>query len=337
MNYRFLFLIFIMLYGAVMQSQTIESQTIKERDSLSFIDTVDSLFIDHNIKNYSFRLFSNYKVKQFKLLNDDSKSRYIPNNKYGIGFGIASSKVLIDIAFNIKTGKEEVTDRFDAQGTIIIGKHYYLNGYFQSYKGFNIKNNYGLPNEFRKDIKSITMGFNYLYTLSEIEFSYSLLKAGLAKRTKNVYITGGLGVFGVYDYFSANNNILPEGGEIYYNEEAQIKRYNSAAIGILGGFLSVFMLPKNFIASCNIMPGIGLMRKEVTLQDDKYRPSNPMLYKLDFTLALGYNVRRYYLSLIYGSGIYSTSLDFGNRHVFNLSKAKLAFGYKLGVNKKKNN
>lgn len=309
------------------------AQIEKERDSLNLIDVVDSLFIDHDIRNYSLRLFSNFKVKQFKIKNGDSKSRYIPNNRYGLGFGFASSKVLIDIAFNVKTANKEATDRFDAQGTIIVGKHHYANGFIQLYKGFNVKNNFNEPSVFRDDIKSVTVGFNYLYTLSEIEFSYSLLKAGLAKRNKNVYITGGIGVFGVYDYFSSNDNILPPNGELYYNEQAEIKRYNSVAVGVLAGFLSVFMLPKNFIASCNIMPGVALMNKKVTLQDDSYKPSNPMLYKLDFTLALGYNVKRYYVSLIYGTEMYSTDLDFDNRYSFNLSKAKLAFGYKLGVNK----
>lgn len=332
---RICFLIFSFIVSFSVQSQILKESDslIENKESLNVVQFVDSLFIDHNIKNYSLRLFFNYKVKKFNIRNDDSRLRYLPNNKYGVGFGFASSKVLIDIAFNLKTNKENVTNRFDAQGTLIAGKNHYVNGFLQSYKGFNIKNDFNEPNVFRRDIKSITVGFNYLYTLSEIEFSYSLLKAGLAKRHKNVYITGGLGVFGVFDYFSANEDIMPENGELYFNEEAQIKRYNSAAIGVLGGFLSVFMLPKNIIASCNIMPGIALMNKHVEIQDDTYRPSNPMLYKLDYTLALGYNAKRYYVSLIYEDGFYATKLDHGNKYTFNLSKAKLAFGYKLGVNR----
>ena len=43
------------------------AQIEKERDSLNLIDVVDSLFIDHDIRNYSLRLFSNFKVKQFKM------------------------------------------------------------------------------------------------------------------------------------------------------------------------------------------------------------------------------------------------------------------------------
>ncbi len=336
MKKQFLLVIFALIINNTVCSQILKKRESlkKENDSLSIIQLADSLFIDHNIKNYSLRLFTNYKVKRFRINNDDFRSRYVPNNRYGLGFGFASSKVLIDIAFNVKTDKKNVTNRLDGQGIMIIGKHHYVNGYFQSYKGFNVKNNFNEPNVFRDDIKSFTIGFNYLYTLSEIEFSYSRLKAGLAKRNKNVYITGGAGFFGLYDYFSANGNILPENGDVYYNEQAEIKRYNSMAVGVLGGFLSVFMLPKNFIASCNIMPGIGLMTKKVTLEDGSYKPSKPMLYKLDIKFALGYHVERYYINLIYGTDIYSTDLNFGNKYAFNLTKAKLAFGYRLGVNKK---
>jgi hypothetical protein len=328
MIHRILLLIVFLLVSFSSQSQ-IE----KKRDSVSFFQKIDSLFIDHDLSNYSVRLFSNYKVKQFRIINDNYKSRYFPNNRYGVGFGVANKKLLIDIAFNVKSDKENVTDRFDGQGSLIIGKHNFVNFYLQTYKGFNIKNNFNEPDVFRTDIKSWTIGLNYLYTFSEIEFSFSLLKAGLAKRNKNVYITGGLGTFLVFDYFTADDNILTENAEMYFNEEAEIEKYSGRAVGVLGGFLSVFMLPKNFIASCNIMPGVALMNKKVTLKDGSYRPSNPLLYKLDFSVALGYHVKRYYINLIYGTGIYSTNLDFDNKYLFNLSKAKLAIGYKLKVKK----
>ena len=193
------FLILLLLFT----SFAVKSQTENNSKRLSFFEIVDSLFIDHDLKNYSARVFSNYKVKQFRIINGDFKSSYVPNNRVGLGFGFASSKVLIDIAFNIKTGKKEPTNRFDAQGSIIYKNHHYVNGYIQVYNGFNIRNNFNEPNVFRDDIKSRTLGFNYLYALSEIEFSYSLLKAGLIEPDKKVYINGGFGVFMMFDYFSS--------------------------------------------------------------------------------------------------------------------------------------
>ncbi len=323
----------LLLIVFLVGSLATQAQEEKKRESARFFQIIDTLFIDHDLSNYSVRLFSNYKVKQFRLVNDDYRSSYVPNNRFGAGFGVANSKMVIDVAFNIKSDKEHVTNRFDGQGSLILGKHNFVNFYLQTYKGFNVRNNYGDPNMFRDDIRSWTVGFNYLYTFSEIEFSYSLLKAGFSKSKRKVQITGGVGTFAVFDYFTANNNVLTLVGEDYFNDEAEIERYSGRAVGLLGGFLSQFILSDNFIATCNVMPGIALMNKKVQLQDGSYRPSNPMLYKLDFSVAVGYRVGRYYANLIYGTGIYSTSLDFDNRYLFNLSKAKLAIGYKLKVKK----
>ncbi|MGY0392722.1 DUF4421 family protein [Bizionia sp. KMM 8389] len=317
----------------LMCSYTLKAQILKNIDSSRVMIAVDSMFIDRDIDNYSLRVFTNYKVKRFTIKDDNSKTQFVPNNQFGVGFGFASRKLVLDIAFNLKT-KEEITKRFDMQGTTILGKHHFVNFYVQTYKGYNVKNDYGLPTEFRSDIKSATVGFNYLFTLSEVEFSYAMLKAGLAKKDQKVYVSGGIGTFAVYDYFSSGSTILSDDAAIFYNDKADIKRYNAHGIGVLGGLLSVFMLPKNFIASFNLIPGIGILNKKVTLIDDSYRPSNPLLYKLDYTAALAYNAERYYISLIYNGSAYSTSLGFDNKQLFSLSKAKLAFGYKLGSRRK---
>ena len=325
---RILFLIVFLFVTLLGQAQEEE-----KKDSSKFFKIIDSLFIDHDLSNYSARIFSNYKVKQFRILNDDYRSRYVPNNKFGVGFGVANSKLLIDIAFNIKSGNKEATDRFDAQGSLIIGKHNYVSFYLQTYNGFNIRNNFDEPDVFRKDIRSSTVGFNYLYTFSEIEFSYALLKAGLPTKKKKVHFSGGVGTFAVFDSFKSDGNILTENGEQYFNDEAAIEKYSGRAVGILGGFLSQFVITDRFIATCNLMPGIALMNKKVELEDGSYRPSNPMLYKLDVSVALAYNVKRFYINLIYGTGIYSTNLDFDNKYLFNLSMGKFAIGYKLKVKK----
>lgn len=321
LKFRFLFLLVFCLPLFSMHAQTLEE--------------VDSLLIDRNLENYSVRVFSNFKVKKFTIKDGDSKSKFVPNNRYGLGFGLASEKFIIDLAFNIKNPNKAETKRFDLQATTILEKQHYVNLYIQTYKGFNVKNDFDVPTVFRSDIRSLTFGINYLYTFDDVAFSYSQLKAGLPqKRNKDVYITGGVGVFGVYDYFSADATILSEDTSVYYNEEANIKRYNGRALGLLAGFVSYFKLPENITATFNFMPGIALINKKITLEEDDYRPSNPMLYKIDFHLGLGYSYKRYYASLTYGNGFYTTDFDNDNNYFFNLSNAKLAIGYKLKARSK---
>ena len=294
------------------------------------LDDLDSLLVDRDIENYSIRLFSNFKVNKFSISDDDSKAKFVPNNRYGLGLGFANKKIILDIAVNIKNPNKEKTSRFDLQGTTILKDQNYVKIYTQVYRGFNAKNNFDEPTVFSNAIRSVSVGFNYMYTLDDIEFSYSQLKAGLSnKNDENIFITGGVGLFGSFDYFSAKPSILSETTSPYFNEQGNIKRYQGLSLGILGGFITYFKLPENITATVNVMPGIGLANKKITLKDGSYKPSNPMVYKLDFLLGLSYNLKQYYISLSYSNDLYNTDFGYGNDYLLNLTKAKLAIGYKF--------
>ncbi len=296
---------------------------------------LDSLFVDRDLDNYSIRIFTNFKVNKFSIKDDDDKAKFVPNNRYGLGLGFANRKIIVDVAVNIKNPNKNKTSRFDLQGSTIIKDQNYVKLYTQVYKGFNAKNNFDEPTEFRDDIRSVSIGLNFLHTFTPIEFSYSLLKAGLPeKNDQTIFVTGGVGVFAGFDYFSSDSSLLSETAQLYFNEEGNIKRYQSVSLGAMGGVMSYFKLPYGITATLNFMPGIGFAAKKVTITDDQYYPSNPMLYKLDFLLGLNYNFDRFYVSLTYNNDLNSTQLGHGNSYLLNLTKAKLALGYKLGRAKK---
>lgn len=300
------------------------------------LNDIDSLLIDRDIENYSFRIFTNYKANKFTIKNSDSKAKFVPNNRHGIGFGFANRKVILDLALNIKNPNTENTRRFDLQGTTILWDRHFVGVYLQTYKGFKAKNNFNEPVVFRNDVRSVSIGLNYLYTLDDIEFSYSLLKAGLSKRRNdNIFITAGLGGFTFFDYFSAKPSILTEDASLNFNEQGNIKRYNGTAIGVLAGLITYFKLPEDITAMVNVMPGIGVMNKRITLRDGSYTPAHPMLFKFDFSIGLAYSFEQYYAVLTYDNGLYTTDFDNGNSYRLNLTNAKLAIGYKFKRRKKR--
>ena len=218
---------------------------------------LDSLLIDRDIDNYSIRFFTNYKVNKFSVLNSYYDVKFTPNNRHGVGFGVANKKMILDIGFNLKNPNKEETARFDFQGTAIIKKRNYTDLYIQSYKGFQAKNNFGESSVFRGDMRSVSFGFSYLYTLDEIEFSYSLLKAGLLDEDdKDVFITGGLGVFGMFDYFSSDTSVLSEIALEYFNEQADIKRYQGVTVGVMGGAISYFKIKEDIKSKNNNKSGV---------------------------------------------------------------------------------
>ena len=58
------------------------------------VDDLDSLLIDRDIENYSIRIFSNYKVNKFSIKDDNSKVKFVPNNRYGIGVAYLQNLLL---------------------------------------------------------------------------------------------------------------------------------------------------------------------------------------------------------------------------------------------------
>src|SRR5690606_38856552 len=101
---------------------------------------------------------ANYKGQRFTLKDGTDKLSFVPNNKFGIGFGLGTSKLIVDIAINLKGKNENQTERFDMQGSMIIGNKNLVGILVQRYKGFNVLNNFNEPEPFREDIKSISVG-----------------------------------------------------------------------------------------------------------------------------------------------------------------------------------
>ena len=60
------------------------------------LEDLDSLLVDRDIENYSLRIFSNFKVNKFSVSDGDSKAKFVPNNRYGLGLGFANKKIILD-------------------------------------------------------------------------------------------------------------------------------------------------------------------------------------------------------------------------------------------------
>jgi len=126
-----------MLVFLVYLSSTTYAQDRISLDSIPGGALIDSLFIDHELANYSARVFVNHKSQRFSFRDGDEKLTYIPNNQNGVGVGFASSKLLIEIAFNIKPKGEEPTERFNFNVSFKLRNHLF-DFYYQRYKGFNV-------------------------------------------------------------------------------------------------------------------------------------------------------------------------------------------------------
>jgi len=243
----------------------------------------------------------------------------------GVGFGLGTRKIILDIAFNIKSKDQEPTERFNLLVSMMLNKHH-IDFFLQSYNGYNL--NYENQEDFRRDIKDFSTGGDYMYIFNASEYSMAAMKSGLVRQKKSA-ITFGLGGFLYLTRTSADSSIVPPELYPYFNEESRIVELSGIGAGVHGSFNAMVPFFKNFFASASITPGIGLMYKFVETESGSYHPEDPFVYKADISGILGYNANKYYINFTMGIVLFKTSLDQSNWIRNNTIKSKLAIGYKI--------
>lgn len=322
-----LLLILFFLTGLICRSQDIDIN-----DSTKTTNTIESLLIDRDLRNWSVRLFGNVKGQWFRLSNDNARLSYIPNNLFGIGVGVATRKLILDIAFNLKDKSTEKTYRFDLRGGFL-AKSNVFDFYFQRYRGFNIENTINDTSIFRDDITSIALGIDYLYLFNSGEYSLNLMRAGLSDHRQSTF-SFGFGGFIVYNKINADNSLVPQELYPFFNEQARIIDFTNYGIGVAGGLVSLIRLPSNFYFGISARAGIGITIKNVEAEAISYNPGNPMIYKLKATALIGYKWERFYSNISLGASTNISSLGYGNNGAFNLLDGKFVVGYRIKANKK---
>lgn len=317
----------IIIFITLFFSTQLYSQDESIFDKVQLPGFIDTLFIDRNINNWSIRVYGSYRNNIFHLKNKDEKLLYTPNNPYGIGVGIATKKLLLDVGINLKVKSKEPTERFDLHASLMLHKHQ-IDYFFQSYQGYNINNDIELSDDFRKDISSLSTGISYMYIFNANEYSVAAMKSGLS-RQKKAAISFGLGAFVFMNRMSADSSVIPFELSTRFNNEAQIKDILGIGGGVLGRFNATVPFMKKFFASLSITGGVGLLYKDVETESISYRPSNPVIYQYGLGSVIGYNGKRFYVNLLIGLTYYESDLDFGNKVYYNTTNSKLSIGYKL--------
>ena len=321
MGRKYFFCVCALVLSTPLFSQ--DTSFIKKIKVPSFIDT---LFIDRDLNNYSVRVFTNYKNSRFKFSSADEEILYEPGNPAGIGFGVGSRKLILDIAFNINPKDKEPTDRFDFQGTLMLN-HHSIDFFLQSYHGYYL--DYEDQEEFRGDISSFSTGINYLYLINSEKFSLTAMKSGLS-RQKKAAASLGLGGFLYINQISADSTIVPPELVPEYDEEARLEKLLGIGAGLLVSLDAGIPIWKNFFAAVSFTPGIGLMYKSAVTESGSSHPGDPFIFQSNLSGIVGFNAKKLYINFNLGHIIYKTSLDFDYQIIYNTAHAKLALGYKFG-------
>jgi hypothetical protein len=287
-----------------------------------------NMFWDNDPSRWSVRALANYKVNQFWLRNEDYELQLTPNNPAGLGFGIANSKLIVDIIFNLKTNKEAITDRLDIQGDFLIGRSYMLFTY-QDYQGFNVINtateDTGM---FRRDIRTRTLNLSYFFIFNESVNVLHSIFTGVNQNQKSAgTILGGITV--EWHKMDADSSIVPASSSDLFNPEAHILNYDQYGLSVSCGYSYLFALPSNWLIFLSAAPGIGLSFKTINAETITYNPSDIYQFTINADIQIGYNGGRFYGLISSMNTWFYSSLNHGNVGSSNSLKFKLILGWKL--------
>jgi len=267
----------------------------------SFFLVSTSLFSNENTKdpiiyNYTARTFFRIPMLSTSIENKEKTYRldYSPNVELQIGFGGSLYDFGGSLSFNISMEKEQrikygKTDYFDFQ-VYYINKHFGIDFYLQTYKGFYLEEDNSEDILIRDDIELAKISANFFYSFNE-KFS---LKAGIDQSRKQKtsemswFLLSGLEVFALY----SPNNIIPEkhnnNGELYY---------------LGGSFFSLFVAPGIGYITNNdgwFFTGIFFLGLGAQYRNNYFKEKVKdygISFKLNLKMSSGYNGKRFYTGI----------------------------------------
>jgi hypothetical protein len=197
------------------QSLLFAQDTLNHAKNKKLVNLFDTLLIDKDFSHWSVRAVASYKDNRFNLSNSNSTIEYTPNNRVGIGVGIATSKLVVDLVLNLKTNKEEQTERFDFQGNLLI-KQNVLILQVQNYQGYNVRNTTtDDPGNFRKDIRSFSTTLSIMHLFNAEVRTPTSIYSGVNRNLKSA---GSflIGMYTGYHIINSDSSIVPESYKVFF-------------------------------------------------------------------------------------------------------------------------
>ncbi|MGB2273952.1 MAG: DUF4421 family protein [Flavicella sp.] len=285
---------------------------------------LDTILFDPDIHHWSVRLIAGVKNYKFSL---GDRYEYTANNPEVFGVGMANRYLAVDATLNVTLGEKYPTKRLDVAFVYVKRKNL-VEGFFQHYKGFSVRDKLHSSEGFDGDLRSFTSGLRYLYLFNHKDFSFGVMKAGMYRPKKTSFR------FGMGGFVLVNNQHVPLENSLLSHQGTQIpttsfRTIRGTALGVQVGIAGLFSLPFKTFAALNIQPGLGLMNKKISLRDLNYTPKNPWISQMAISGLIGRNFEDFYgnISLVYGH--YAADFDRQNHLKLTYLTWKLSIGYRL--------
>lgn len=342
-TFIFIFLVFIMPDNGICQDTKYDSLLLKV-ESLGkqvLYKNHDTSYIQSHAEELNVKLLAINKINFFRGRDkiNGTSFRYRPDRQTNIGLGVAYKWFALDLAFNVGIREKSDVENstfFDFQANVFSSKQFlsvslqYYYGYqLFEYSGFETNSNFN--NLAREDVRTLFFGLQYLFATNYSKFS---LKAPfvlneIQRKSAGSFLIGGS--FKVYT-MDADSILSPPQNTLGF--DYPVTDMSNLRFALSFGYMYTFVVKEHFFLTLGFIPEIAFNMGDY---QTTYRQTfnNHISFGFRTMNAIGYNGLRFFGGFQLIGDLFAVRIDEQYRMDIGLGKAKLFFGYRFNVKKKK--
>lgn len=296
----------------------------------------DSTFIRSYADRFAIKLIAVNKINYFNVRDRESGTsiRYRPEYGVNLGLGISYKWFALDLAFNVGLREDDFKQKkhIDFQGRIFSSKQF-IEGSLQYYYGYKLGNisgidpDYGDIPEIRHDIRTVTVGLQYLYAFNYDKFS---LKAPFVLNEIQRKSAGSV-IFGVsFAFFTmdSDSSIVPNALRSYYNPDLHLTDLANISLAANLGYMYTYAWKENIFLTFGLIPGLSLNLGDFSAEE-RHQYKWSVSYKIKTMNSIGYNSRSFFAGVQFVGDWNNIRLDKYMHSLFNQGSLKLFAGYRF--------
>jgi hypothetical protein len=265
----------------------------------------DSTFIRSYADYLTLKLISVNKFNFFRIRDgfNGTNLRYRPEYGINLGVGFAYKWIALDLAFNFGLKEDENlpdSETLNIQTRIFSSKQF-IEGSLQYFFGHQLDRIGGINDDFtelsktRKDIRTVSIGLQYLYAFNYDRFS---LRAPFVLNEIQLKSAGSPILGASFDYFSmsADSSIVPTRLTDYFNDKLHLIDLSVISLALNIGYIYTFVWKEKFFLTLGLIPGLNLHFGDRKSGNREFLDWS-ISYKIKSMNALGYNIKKFYVGI----------------------------------------
>jgi hypothetical protein len=331
-----LWILSLNLKAQILNIDSMESK-LKQVGNYFLYRNHDTTYIKSYAQYLTLRLIAVNKYNFFRVRDrfNGTAVRYRPEYGINFGLGFAYKWLGFDLAFNFGLQEDENlpnSETLNLQARIFSSRQF-IEGTLQYFYGHQLDNISGIQDDFikpakiRQDIRTISIGIQYLFAFRYDKFS---LKAPFVFNEIQLKNAGSPILGASFDYFnmSSDSSVIPNALADYFDEKLHLVDLSMLSVALNMGYIHTFVWKKKFFLTLGFIPGLNFNLGDSKAETREVLKWN-VSYKIKSMNAIGYSVKKFFAGIQLQGDLNNIRLAKKLNTLYSNGSLKLIFGYRF--------